>query len=63
MDLTLEFQSEEEAQRIFEALSRGGTVKMPFERMFWGRCSAAWKIRLAWFGRFQLRLSAVGGAC
>lgn len=36
MDLTLEFQSEEEAQRIFEALSRGGTVKMPFERMFWG---------------------------
>lgn len=36
MDLTLEFRTEDEARRIFETLSRGGTVKMPFERMFWG---------------------------
>ncbi|MBP1963936.1 VOC family protein [Paenibacillus aceris] len=36
MDLTLEFRTEDEARRIFEALSRGGSVKMPFERMFWG---------------------------
>ncbi|SDO03040.1 PhnB protein [Paenibacillus sp. yr247] len=36
MDLTLEFKSEEEGRRIFEALSEGGIVKMPFDRMFWG---------------------------
>jgi PhnB protein len=36
MDLTLDFKGEEEARRIFEALSEGGTVIMPFERMFWG---------------------------
>ncbi|MFD0695126.1 VOC family protein [Paenibacillus sp. GCM10027628] len=36
LDLTLEFKTEEEARRIFEGLSEGGIVKMPFERMFWG---------------------------
>ncbi|NOV02605.1 VOC family protein [Paenibacillus planticolens] len=36
MDLTLEFQSEEEARQIFAGLSDGGKVMMPFERMFWG---------------------------
>ncbi|MCY9657849.1 VOC family protein [Paenibacillus chondroitinus] len=43
LDLTLEFKGEEEARRIFEALSRGGKVIMPFERMFWG----------AMFGRLE----------
>jgi PhnB protein len=36
LDLTLAFKSEEEARRIFDALSEDGVVKMPFERMFWG---------------------------
>jgi PhnB protein len=36
MDLTLAFKTEEEARKIFEELSAGGVVKMPFERMFWG---------------------------
>lgn len=36
LDLSLEFPSEEEARRIFEALSAGGKVIMPFDRMFWG---------------------------
>ncbi|NQX67860.1 VOC family protein [Paenibacillus alba] len=36
LDLTLEVKSEEEGRRIFEALSDGGVVKMPFARMFWG---------------------------
>lgn len=36
LDLTLAFKSEEEAHRIFDRLSEGGMVKMPFERMFWG---------------------------
>jgi len=36
MDLTLEFQTEEEARRIFDALAAGGDVHIPFQRMFWG---------------------------
>jgi PhnB protein len=28
--------SEEEAHRVFEALSAGGTVDMPLEKQFWG---------------------------
>ncbi|MBP3964929.1 VOC family protein [Paenibacillus lignilyticus] len=37
MDLTLEFETEEEAEDAFNNLSgNGGTVIMPFERMFWG---------------------------
>ncbi|MDD9270697.1 VOC family protein [Paenibacillus sp. GCM10023248] len=36
MDLSLEFASEAEGRRIFAALSEGGRVIMPFERMFWG---------------------------
>ncbi|MFC5450538.1 VOC family protein [Paenibacillus aestuarii] len=36
MDLTLEFPTEDEARRIFDALSAGGDIKIPFQRMFWG---------------------------
>ncbi|KIL41200.1 glyoxalase [Gordoniibacillus kamchatkensis] len=36
LDLTLEYKTEAEARRVFEALSDGGSVLMPFERMFWG---------------------------
>ncbi|RTE08701.1 VOC family protein [Paenibacillus whitsoniae] len=36
MDLALVFQDEAEAARIFENLSEGGEVIMPFERMRWG---------------------------
>jgi PhnB protein len=36
MDLTLEFATEEEARAVFERLSEGGKVFMPFQRMFWG---------------------------
>ncbi|SFT24781.1 VOC family protein [Paenibacillus sp. BC26] len=37
IDLTLEFETEEEAEVAFNNLSgNGGTVIMPFERMFWG---------------------------
>ncbi|AJY73405.1 VOC family protein [Paenibacillus beijingensis] len=36
IDLTLEFGSDEETARAFEALSEGGSVKMPLARMFWG---------------------------
>lgn len=36
MDLTLVYSSEEEAQAAFDGLAAGGTVKIPFQRMFWG---------------------------
>lgn len=36
LDLTVEFPTEEEARAAFEALTNGGEVLMPFERMFWG---------------------------
>lgn len=39
MDLTLEFQSEEEARKVFQGLAEGGKVLMPFEKQFWGSMS------------------------
>ncbi|SDX95938.1 VOC family protein [Paenibacillus sp. CF384] len=37
IDLTLEFETEEEAEDAFNNLSgNGGAIIMPFERMFWG---------------------------
>jgi len=36
IDLTLVYESEEEARQAFEGLAQGGKVLMPFERMFWG---------------------------
>jgi len=34
--LHVEFDSEEELRRAFDALSAGGTVNMPVDRTFWG---------------------------
>ena len=34
-DVTLHFDKVDEARRIFEALSEGGEVKMPFAESFW----------------------------
>lgn len=42
MHISLEPETREETQRIFEALSAGGTVSMPLQDMFWG----------AYFGSF-----------
>ncbi len=36
LDLALIFPTEEEGKTVFENLSQGGKVFMPFERMFWG---------------------------
>ncbi|NBD25308.1 VOC family protein [Paenibacillus glycinis] len=36
LDLTLEFETAEAAERAFDNLAAGGEVLMPFERMFWG---------------------------
>lgn len=36
VNLVLEYKTEDEARSVFEALSEGGHVLMPFEKMFWG---------------------------
>ena len=36
IQITLEPDSKEEADRLFGALSEGGTVQMPMAEMFWG---------------------------
>lgn len=36
LDLTLEFETDEEAESVFNKLAQGGKIMMPFERMFWG---------------------------
>ncbi|HEY2722127.1 MAG TPA: VOC family protein [Chitinophagaceae bacterium] len=34
--ITLETESEDEANKLFEGLSKGGKVNMPMAKMFWG---------------------------
>lgn len=36
MSLSLSLTDADEGQRIFDALSKGGTVEMPMQDMFWG---------------------------
>lgn len=36
LDLTLEYERIEDAERAFNGLAPGGEVLMPFARMFWG---------------------------
>lgn len=45
MHISIEPESREEAERIFHALSEGGTISMPLQDMFWG----------AYFGSFTDR--------
>jgi PhnB protein len=43
LDIGLEYKTEQEARQVFEGLSQGGSVIMPFQKMFWG----------SMFGRLQ----------
>ncbi len=36
INLVLEYKTEQEAHVVFQKLSEGGKVLMPFEKMFWG---------------------------
>lgn len=36
MSISVDTKSEEEANKIFNAISTGGKVAMPLEKMFWG---------------------------
>lgn len=42
MSISIDTDSEAEAQKLFNGLSAGGTIQMPLEKMFWG----------AYFGMF-----------
>ncbi|MEN3296388.1 MAG: PhnB protein [Burkholderiales bacterium] len=39
VSLTLSYDTVEQAQRVFGALSEGGTVTMPFQPAFWAKSS------------------------
>ena len=34
--LSMQFTSKEEQERVFKALTKGGTILMPLEKTFWG---------------------------
>jgi PhnB protein len=36
ISLSVEFESEEQINKVYEKLSQQGQVKMPLEKMFWG---------------------------
>ena len=38
--ISVDAESEEEAEKLFKGLSKGGKVDMPFQKMFWGPCMA-----------------------
>jgi PhnB protein len=42
MHLTLEPDSKEETERLYNALSEGGTIEMPLQNMFWGSLYGSW---------------------
>lgn len=50
-------ESEMEAERIFNALSAGGQVEMPLQKMFWGALYASWTDRFGvqWMVNFDLQ--------
>ncbi len=55
MHINLEPESMEESQRIFDELSEGGVVEMPFQPMFWGAHFGSFKDRhgINWMINFQ----------
>ena len=57
MHINLEPESRAEADRLFNALSAGGTVEMPIQDMFWGAYFGSFKDRfgLNWMVNYQER--------
>jgi PhnB protein len=55
--LMINTESEEEAERIFEGLSRGGKVMMPLQKMFWGALYASFtdKFGVNWMINYDLQ--------
>ncbi len=42
MHLTLEPDTKEETERLYKALSEGGSIEMPLQNMFWGSLYGSW---------------------
>jgi PhnB protein len=55
MHINLEPESREETKRLFDALSKDGSVNMPLEDMFWGAYFASFtdKFGINWMLNFQ----------
>lgn len=56
VQLHLEFDSEDELRRVYEAFSDGGTVNMPVDRTFWGAVygDLTDKFGISWGLHYQL---------
>lgn len=54
--ISVDAESEEEAEKLFKGLSKGGKVDMPFQKMFWGAMygSFADKYGVQWMINFSL---------
>lgn len=54
--LHVEFDSEDELRKVFDALSEDGTVNMPLDKLFWGAVygDLVDKFGIAWGLHFQL---------
>lgn len=57
VSLSLHPDSEEEGRRLFNALSAGGTVVMPYQPMFWGAIFGMCKDRfgIQWMVNYDLK--------
>ena len=53
--ISIDAESEEEAERLFKGLSKGGKVDMPLQKMFWGAmlCQFCRQVRRPLDDQFQ----------
>ena len=54
--ISIDAESEEEAERLYKGLSKGGKVDMPLQKMFWGAMYAGFadKYGVHWMINFSL---------
>jgi PhnB protein len=55
--MMLNAESEEEAEKLFKGLSKGGKVTMPLQKMFWGALYASFtdKFGINWMVNYDLQ--------
>ncbi|MGD0817459.1 MAG: VOC family protein [Methanomassiliicoccales archaeon] len=55
--ISVDAESEEEAERLFKGLSKGGKITMPLQKMFWGALYASFadKFGINWMVNFSLQ--------
>ncbi len=54
--ISIEAESEEEAERLYKGLSKGGKIDMPLQKMFWGAMYAGFadKFGVHWMINYSL---------